>query len=266
MATAAATPDLSPDEVEDQSIQQAGDEGATYAPAPLQAATNDLGVKYVKPDTSDPNVQRQNTVEGGNAIASVEQGEPRQVEVDDPDKFKANAQQVAPHELYHLWAGNLTPSVAARIPTSTSMDDYKQPTADDLNAMRAKGMTLLDVPSEKGAQMMAWSALHPDDKQYQKALAPYLDDMRKTSPSVILPTSPNDKIINTTPRAPGAPADNIPGMEDFYHHITPGGGRLINRDVAQQYMGKAKGNPAVARIMAAHDGHQTTPMQPKGRR
>jgi hypothetical protein len=256
MATQAVTPELHPDEVEDQSIQQAGDVGATYAPAPLQRATEDLGVQYVKPP-DDPNVVRQNEVSSGaKVIAGVEQGEPRQVDVEDPATFKANAQQVAPHELYHLWVGNLTPSVAARIPISKSMDDYKQPTAEDLNAMRAKGMTLLDVPSEKAGQMMAWSALHPEDQKFQAAMKPYLDDMRKTSPSVIQATGPNDATINTRPRAPLGPPDNIPGMEGFYHHIEPGANRLITRATAAKYVQKANGNPAVARAMAAHDGHR----------
>jgi hypothetical protein len=136
------------------------------------------------------------------------------------------------------------------------MDDYKQPTAADLNAMRAKGMSLLDVPSEKGSQMMAWAALHPEDRKYQAAMKPYLDDMRKTSRSVIQPTGPNDKTINMHPRAPMAPADDIPGMEGFYHHVEPGQGKLIHRETASRYVEKANGNPAVARIMAAHDGHR----------
>jgi hypothetical protein len=242
-----------PDLLDDVHAEQAaGDKGAAGAPQPLQDATRDLGVQY-RPASTDPNIQRDAVAGSENSIAGVEENEPRQVEVNDEEKFENNADQVVPHELYHVWANNLPPSVRAKIPASTQAD-YAEPTVDSVNALHRQGKTLLDLPGEQGAQLMAWSAMHPDDRKVQAAMKPYLDDMRNTSLSVIQATGPHDKQINTTPRAPAGPRDDIPGMEGF--HITPGQNKLIRRPVAEQYVDKAKGNPAVARIMAAHDGHR----------
>ena len=241
------------DELHD-SLQAAGEKGAAGAPEPLQNATKDLGVTYRQAST-DPSIQRQSVMNSENSIASVEEGEPRQVEVNNPEKFEYNSDQVVPHELYHVFVANLPPAQRSRIPAS-SAGDYAEPTVEGVNTMRQQGKQLLDLPQERAAQLMAWASLHPDDQKVQAAVKPYLDDMRNLSPSVIQATGPNDKSINTRPRAPLGPRDDIPGMEAFQHHIVPGNNKLITRQVAEQYVDKANGHPVHARIMAAHDGHR----------
>lgn len=235
-------------------LQAAGDKGAAHAPAPLQNATRDLGTQYV-PASTDPNIKRESVAGSENSVAGVEENEPRKIEVNDQEKFENNADQVVPHELYHQWTNNLPPSLKAKIPAS-SAGDYAEPTVDSVNALHRQGKTLLDLPGEQGASIMAWASMHPDDQKVQAAVKPYLDDMRNTSLSVIQATGPNDKEINTRLRVPMGPQDDIPGMEGFQHHITPGSNKLITRPLAEQYVEKAKGHPVHARIMAAHDGHR----------
>jgi hypothetical protein len=112
--------------------------------------------------------------------------------------------------------------------------------------MRRQGKKLLDVPDEKAAQMMSWAGNNPDDPKIQAAMKPYLDDMRELSLSTVRGTAPDrdggmleqarsdvrgsriplssvivparrasDNTINTRPRAPLGPSDEIPGMEEL---------------------------------------------------
>lgn len=206
------TPNPQPTDIS-HGLQEIGEQGLENAPAPLTNATRDVGVQFTP--ASKDNGPTQNTVQGVNAVAGVQQGEPRQIQVDDPKAFAANKDLVAPHELYHVWQANLPPSLSAKIPASTSKDDYKYPTVDEMNQMRKDGKTLLDVPAEKAAQMMAYATHFHDNPDVQKAVKPFLDDMRKYGRSVVEATGPNDKDIRTKPRAPMGPSDDIPGMEGF---------------------------------------------------
>jgi hypothetical protein len=202
---------LHPDDLE---LQQEGQQAAAQnAPAPLQNATRDLNVQYRNaPQDTDSAVA---APAGYKMVAGVEHGNPRAVDINDKPTLDAHADQVIPHELYHVWSNNLSPEEQARIPKSKSADDYKEPTVEDVTAMRAKGTKLLDVPNEKAAQMMAWAGRHPNDPKIQAAMKPYLDDMRGQSLSTIDATAPTDKNIATHPRAPMGPRDDIPGMEEL---------------------------------------------------
>jgi hypothetical protein len=205
--------ELHPDDVDPSAseLQQEGQGAAQNAPAPLQNATRDLNVQYTKPTSGQQSSIAQPA--GYKQVADVPHNDPRTVEVDDQGLFDEHAGGVVPHELYHVWSNNLPPQLKARIPTSKSFGDYGEPTVDQVNQWRSQGKTLLDIPSEKAAEMMRWASENRNDPQVQRAVKPYLDDMRGTPLSTVDATAPTDKQINTHPRAPIGPRDDIPGME-----------------------------------------------------
>lgn len=201
---------LDPSEVE---LQEEGQQAAQTAPAPLQNATRDLGVTY-RSKSADALTSDVAPTSGQHMVAAVEQNDPRNIDITDQKAMDEHGNEIVPHELYHTWVNNLAPSDKARIPQSNNAD-YTEPTVDSVNAMRAQGKKLLDVPGEQAAQMMAWAGKNKNDPAVQKAVKPYLDDMRNTPESTIEGTAPSDKTINTHPRAPMGPRDDIPGMEEL---------------------------------------------------
>ena len=133
-------------------------------------------------------------------IATVEEGDPKNITVRDPARMSA---PVLAHETTHLEQSNWDPKVRAQFPKDDPNKPYLQP--EDLYkfpAMRQKGMTAKDLPEEHQAQVMQAYTQYPS---MRKMLQPWVDDMAKFKKSNVLPTGPEDKSINTTPRAPEAP-------------------------------------------------------------
>lgn len=176
---------------------------AADVPSQVQNAVSTIPVEMKKGDPiPDPNNRG-----GGVPIANVDQGAGNNtIEVNRPQDFGA-AQKG--HELVHVWQNNLPPSVQAKIP-----DDPKDMSAfdiSDVDKLRKQGKTLSDIPREKAATIVQKYIEAKDPKQKAK-LQPWVDDMKSSALSVTMPTSPDAKSLNTTPRAPGLPDSSVAGL------------------------------------------------------
>jgi hypothetical protein len=295
MATQGTVPQLHPDEVEDLTAdvrQRINDApaGEARALSGTDVEAHDIGDEQY----TDSTTGKQLSVKGG-LSGAVDKGNANTIYVD-PDQVDKPG--LVAHEGWHLVQGQLAPGVRAKIPAGSTdpAKEYDYGDADALNAHRAAGGTLYTLPAEQQSRLVETinNMQHSPDPNYaalEKTLAPYIDDMRHPQLSVIQPTNPehvkagvagviqgarnavrsssiplssiavpaekpSDNTINTKPRAPLAPPDDVPGMAGFYLH--PGNG-LIPRSSAEKYMDKAGNDPAKARTMALHDGHQTSP-------
>lgn len=158
-------------------------------------------------DIDDPNDR------GGNrtTVANVDQGAGNNnIEINNSSAFSKNPTATMGHEVTHVWQNNLPPSVQAKIP-----DDPKDMSAfdiSDVDKLRNQGKTLVDVPREKAATIVQKYIEAKPNSATRKKLQPWIDDMGKTPLSSTMPTSPDSKRLNMTPRPPGLPDKTVAGM------------------------------------------------------
>lgn len=130
------------------------------------------------------------------------------INVMDPAAFQKAPEQLAAHEGMHIWQNNLPPTLAAKIPADNPQDPYGFGGVAGLNALRQRGGTILDLPKEQQAAMMQYRQSQGGDQAPQairKATDPFIQDMNNLPLSTIMPTDPQQKGINTKPRAPLPP-------------------------------------------------------------
>jgi hypothetical protein len=141
------------------------------------------------------------------------------VNVMDPAAFQKAPDQLAAHEGTHIWQNNLPPTLAAKIPADNAQDPYGFGGLAGLNALRQRGGTILDLPKEQQAAMMQYRQSQGGDNAPQavrKATDPFVQDMNNLPLSVILPTDPDQKGINTNPRAPVPPVQAMMMSQKTY--------------------------------------------------
>lgn len=204
-----------------QHLQSLGNAAQSAVPAPIQRLTSGLGVQF-QPMTG--NVQR-TTNNSQQMLAGVQQGSPNVIEVRNPAQFEdpGTAAQLAAHEETHLIQNNLPGPLQNAIPADNPTDPYNYGGAAGLQALRAKGGTILSLPREQEAAVSQYltakrlqyanaqkqhavtPALKKDMAQTELTYAPYVNDLNKLPLSVVQMTPPNYPGIVTTPRAPLPP-------------------------------------------------------------
>jgi hypothetical protein len=135
----------------------------------------------------------------GDAIASVGAHEPHKIEINDPERFKLGESQTLSHEVMHLLQNQLPGPLIKAIPPDNPKAPYDLSNIDQL---RAQGRTLVSLPHEQAAALVQ---LYVADPSQRNRLQPWIDDLNKTPLSVMNPTDPNQKGINTTVRPPTPP-------------------------------------------------------------
>jgi lysozyme len=166
---------------------------AAIIPPELQRIENAVGVQYKlgKP------------VEGSDSIASVGEHEPHVIEINDKTRWNQGPRQTKGHEIVHIWKNNLPAKMQAAIPPDDP-DPKKRYDISDADTLRAMGNTLVTIPQEKAATIIqTWIA----DPSQRKRLQPWMDDLTTIPLSVMQPTSPSDKGINTNIRPPIPPIE-----------------------------------------------------------
>jgi hypothetical protein len=171
-----------------------GSDDATRMPEPIQRVLETAKVTQGAPTS---------TYGGNRDIASVDVGDDKNIVVRDPSRMQP---QVLGHEAKHLLDNSLDPKFRAQFPKDDPNNPYMKP--EDLYKlpnMRAKGMTLKDLPEEHQAQIVQAYVAYGKDPKMRKMLEPWIKDMEKYPLSNIMPTAPGQAGINTTPRAPQVP-------------------------------------------------------------
>jgi hypothetical protein len=240
---------LHPDDLETQ-----GDAGMTSfaqqkindeAPAPIANAARNSGVTAAA--TGDDFAAKDATTGGrvsnNNIAGAVDEGEPHQMLL---NRAAINQRGLVTHEATHLWQNNLPPKLKEQIPEGSTdpKQEYNYGGVEGLNAHRAGGGTFLTLPAEQQSRLIENLVRRPHDAELQKAAAPYIEDIRNTPLSQIMPTAPQssrtqlesfinqvrakvplagavpglhkgDDTIETKPRTPLGPRDDIPGMEQL---------------------------------------------------
>lgn len=182
----------------DNELMPGGTGDISALPAPLQRVAEtarivkgDPTATYGKPD-----------------IATVDE-DPRTITVRDPSRMEP---QVMAHEYKHLLDRNLAPGFRAQFPKDDPKNPYLKPEdLYNLPAMRQKGMSLKNLPEEKQAQLQNAWIQYQKDPEMRKILQPWIQDMNSYPMSNVLPTDPDQKGINTTPRAPAPPSSAYDG-------------------------------------------------------
>lgn len=165
-------------------------------PAPLQRVLGSTGLNVTQPGAyTNP--------QGLSGIASVDPRSVNTVEVNDPKQFVGGGAQTLGHESTHLWQNNLPPAIQKQIPDDASYPTEQSP--EQVQALRSKGKNLATVGREMGPTIIQ-SYISKGGKNapanVQSAFAPWLKDMQSMPLSTIIPTSPDAKGLNVTPRPP----------------------------------------------------------------
>lgn len=135
------------------------------------------------------------------AIASVGQGEPHEIQINDKAKWNQGPQQTRGHEIIHLLFSNLPSKLQEQIPKDDTNHPYDISQADK---WRAQGKKLWNIPQEAAATLVqTWIA----DPNQRKRLQPWMSDLTSVPLSAVNPTGPQDKTINTSPRIPYPPEE-----------------------------------------------------------
>ena len=135
------------------------------------------------------------------AIASVGRHEPHTIEIIDLEKFKRGSLQGRGHEIVHLWRNNLPAPIQAKALPDNPKAPYD---ISNIDQLRAQGYTLATIPQEQAASIVQTYIADPSQR---KRLQVWIDDMNSTPLSTMNATSPDQKGINTTPRAPVPPIE-----------------------------------------------------------
>ena len=134
-------------------------------------------------------------------IASVGEGEPHIIEINNKERWNQGSQQTRGHEIIHLLFNHLPSKLKEQIPKDDPNHPYDISKADE---WRAQGKRLWNLPQEAAATLVqTWIA----DPSQRKKIQPWMSDLTNIPLSVENPTSPDQKGINTTPRAPVPPIE-----------------------------------------------------------
>lgn len=144
-----------------------------------------------------------------NAIATVAEHEPHNIEINDPARFNLRPAQTAAHEITHLWQNQLPGKTQAQIPPDNPKAPYDLSNIDQL---RKQGHTLATIPREQAATILQTYTADPSQRA---RLQPWINDMNTTPLSIMKPTGPNDKQINRTVRPPMAPIEAWKNIEEL---------------------------------------------------
>ncbi len=165
-------------------------------PLPVRRVLRATGA-VIQPATGD---------QGGyhEAVASVSPDAPNTIQVEDQQRFNANAPQTVAHEAFHVWRNNLPPHIRALAPQDDT-DQYNYADPGTMLRLRAQGKRLWNLPEESGATALQYYTSQGGEnapKAIRDAYKPWADDM-DTPLSAMMPTPANAQEINTTPRPPG---------------------------------------------------------------
>lgn len=203
----------------DEELTKVGQKALRNVPYSIRRGLGDIG-----------SIEFKQKPAGGKSIAEVSPGR-RIIYIDKPNEFVQNPQQLTSHEATHILQSRLHPTVQAKFPATDEANPYGQMNSDNadvvLQSARQKGKTISDFSrEEQGAIVQRYSAytqglndaiqnhtLTPDLKnRYQKVIGvyqPYLDDYNKLPLSIVEPTDPDQKNINTKPTAPPGPDPSL---------------------------------------------------------
>jgi hypothetical protein len=179
--------------------KRGGAGGATNEfPPALERVRDAVGMRFA---AGQPEIDGR----GQNEIATVGEHEPHTVVIRDPERFKQGPRQVEGHELIHLWRNNLPgPLQKAALPDNPS----RPYDISGIDALRKKGYTLATIPQEQAATIVQTYIADPSQRARLQA---WIDDLNSTPLSVMNPTEPDQKGINTTVRPPAPPVEAYEG-------------------------------------------------------
>jgi hypothetical protein len=183
--------------------QPAAAAGTSPALSGQQALTTLPGPMQRMLDTTNPTVRSASPYQ--DAIASVREHDPSQIEINDPGRFAQDPRQVIAHEATHILQNNLPGPMQARIPADTTTGDPYN--IDNVDSLRKMGKHLFDLPREQGAAVVQRYVTNQSNPAEQRRLQPWMDDMKTAPLSITMPTAPDAKRMNMNPRPPGLPQD-----------------------------------------------------------
>lgn len=166
-------------------------------PTEEQRVAHYLGVNFV------------NAAPYKDAIATVGEHEPHNIEINDPARFSQGAAQTAAHEVIHLWQNQLPGKIQSQIPPDNPKKPYD---LSSIDALRKQGHTLATIPREQAATILQTYTADPSQRA---RLQPWVDDLNTTPLSIMNPTGPGDKQINRTVRPPAVPIDTWKTLADL---------------------------------------------------
>jgi hypothetical protein len=129
-----------------------------------------------------------------NAIATVGEHEPHVIEINDPKRFAQGPKQTSSHEITHLLLNNLAGKVNKAIPPDNPKDPYNISNVDE---KRKKGLKLWQLPQEQAATIIQTWVADPSQRQ---RLQPWINDLNSAPLTIMMPTRPEDTILNRTVR------------------------------------------------------------------
>ena len=172
-----------------------------YIPPEVRRVEDQVGVKFrISPPYKS---------EYGPAISSVVKHEPHIIDINNPKEFATGPKQTIAHEVIHLWQHQLAGPIQKAMPPNDPKNPYD---LSNIDAMRAKGLKLWNLPPELAASLVQRYVAIPSSR---KQLKVWVDDLADAPLSLVNPTSPSDKTINITPRAPVPPVESYQYLEDL---------------------------------------------------
>jgi len=166
------------------------------------------------------------------AISSVGKNEPHEIQINDPSRFSLDPVQTKSHELIHLAMNQLAGPLRNAIPKDDPKKPYYISNIDDL---RKKGLKLWQLPQEQAATILQTYTADPSQR---KRLQEWVNDLNNMPLSVMNPTSPNQKGINTTIRPPVPPIEGYERLKDIkakaqelHNHFVKSGYAQPSKDI-----------------------------------
>jgi len=189
------------------------------AKLPYSLATMQLPPVMAAPAGSDPKMRA--GVEDGNALSPIYIGDKQNFT--NPDY----APQLLGHELYHQKVNNLPPKLRSMLPSGNTNDPYNYGGVEGLKKVNGDPLKL---SNEQGAAAMQTMIAA---RQRGEKLDPIYDTFEQKFGdlplSVMQPTDPNQKGINTMPRVPGLPSRPVWGTKMLHAKkvipVPPGSGQ-----------------------------------------
>lgn len=131
------------------------------------------------------------------------------INIMDQAAFQKAPEQLAMHEAIHKWQDDLPPAIQAQIPPDDPNNPYQVWDTNRVAQLLAHGGTLANMPKEQASSTGQYYQAQGGDKSAPKAMRNTYGKLIETMPtvpqSVVMPTDPFQKGINTTLRPPRAP-------------------------------------------------------------
>lgn len=136
------------------------------------------------------------------------------INVMDPQAFQRAPEQLAMHEGMHIWQNNLPPAIQAQIPADDPKNPYQVWDTNRVAQLLSKGGTPANMPREQASATAQYYQAQGGDQSAPKAMqntyGKLIQKMPTLPQSVVMPTDPTQKGINTTLRPPQTPY-GVPG-------------------------------------------------------